>query len=344
MAALSSRILARLSNPNQGSYAAVDPLRDAIVGDVRPAMRVLLGAVGLVFLIACANVASLVLGAALGRTHDFAMRTALGAGRGRLIRGVFVEMLLLSVAGALVGVAAAAGAMRAIASLQTAGIPLLDETRVDLSALAFAAVAATAAAALVGIIPALHASRAGVVAPLRTGSTRTTGDRHRARTRSIFVAAEIAVAVALLIGAALLGRSFLTLVRVDLGLQLDRVQTFSISLPDERYKAPERRASFIQDLTAAICVAARRRGRWRGVRCAADWFHVLHLRVRTRRPPGHLRRQTRCGSASRDHAGILPRDGHARPSRPRPRIVRRGWCAGCRRPQRTGGEDVVAVR
>jgi putative ABC transport system permease protein len=252
MSAVSSRILARLSNQNQGSYATVDPLRDAIVGDVRPAMRVLLGAVALVFLIACANVASLVLGAALGRTHDFAMRTALGAGRGRLIRGVFVEMLLLSTAGAVIGVAAASGAMRAIATLQTAGIPLLDETRVDISALVFAGLAATVAAVLVGVIPALHASRAGAATPLRAGSTRSTGDRHRARTRSVFVASEIAVAVALLIGAGLLARSFLTLVRVDLGLQPDRVQTFSISLPDDRYKAPARRAAFVEDLTAAI--------------------------------------------------------------------------------------------
>ncbi len=252
MAALSQRILARLSNSNQGSHAAVHPLREAIVGDVRPAMRVLLGAVGLVFLIACANVASLVLGAALGRTHDFAMRTALGASRARLIRGVFVEMLVLSAAGALIGVAAAGTAMRAIAGLQSAGIPLLDQTRVDVSALAFSALAAAVAAVLVGVIPALHASRAGVIVPLRGASGRTTGDRQRARTRSLFVTAEIAVAVTLLVGAGLLAKTFLTLVRVDLGLTLDRVQTFSLSLPDDRYKDPVRRAAFVRDLTDAL--------------------------------------------------------------------------------------------
>ena len=89
------------------------------------------------------EVASLVLGAALGRTHDFAMRTALGASRGRLIRGVFVEMLVMSAAGAVLGVAAAAAAMRAIASLETSGIPLLDQTRVDVSALTFTATPGT---------------------------------------------------------------------------------------------------------------------------------------------------------------------------------------------------------
>ncbi len=252
MSAVSRRIRAGLSNPNQGSYASVHPLRDAIVGDVRPAMNVLLGAVGLVFLIACANVASLMLGSALGRTHDFAMRTALGAGRGRLIRGVFVEMLVLSAAGALLGVAAAAGAMRAIASLQSAGIPLLDQTRVDVSALVFTVLATTVAAALVGLIPALHASRTDVAIPLRLGSGRTTGGRPRARTRSVFVMAEIAVAVALLIGAGLLARTFFRLVDVDLGVNLDRVQTFSISLPDDRYKENARRAAFVTDLMTAL--------------------------------------------------------------------------------------------
>jgi predicted permease len=248
MAAVSARIAAALANKNQGTSATVDPLRHAIVGDVGPAMSVLLGAVGLVFLIACANVASLVLGAALGRTHDFAMRTALGASRGRLIRGVFVEMLVLSATGAILGVAVAAGAMRVIAGLQTAGIPLLDQTRVDVSTLAFTAIATAIAAALVGVIPALHASRASVVGPLRASPGRATGDRHRARTRAVFVTAEIAVAVALLVGAGLLARSFFTLVRVDLGVNLDRVQTFSLSLPEARYKEPVRRAAFVKDL------------------------------------------------------------------------------------------------
>jgi putative ABC transport system permease protein len=252
MEALSDRILSRLSNQNQGTRAAVHPLRDAIVGDVRPAMRVLMGAVGLVFLIACANVASLVLGVALGRTHDFAMRTALGASRGRLIRGVLVEMLILASTGAVLGVAAAAAAMRGIAGFQSAGIPLLDQTHVDMSALAFTAAATAIAAGLVGVIPALYASRADVIVPLRDSSGRATGDRRRARARSLFVTAEIAVAVSLLVGAGLLTRTFLGLTRVDLGVDLDHVQTFSISLPDDRYKERPRRAAFVKDLTEAI--------------------------------------------------------------------------------------------
>jgi predicted permease len=165
---------------------------------------------------------------------------------------VFVEMLVLSTAGAILGVAAATAAMRAIAGLQAAGLPLLDQTRVDPNALAFTALAATLAAAVVGLVPAWHASRATVVDPLRGASSRATSDRHRARTRSAFVTAEIAVAVALLVGAGLLARTFYSLVQVDLGVDLDRVQTFSLTLPDDRYKEPARRAAFVRDLMDAL--------------------------------------------------------------------------------------------
>ena len=231
MAAIAVRLAEAYPRTNEGSRVSVAPLRAGIVGEGNsaPGMRLLLGAVGLVFLVACVNVSSLVLGMALGRSRDFAVRAALGATRSRLMRGLFIESLLLAGAGGLLGIVLAIFGMRAVAALETVGIPLLDETRLDPQVIVFTALATLVAACLFGMLPALQASR-DVGQALATGA-RSTHDWSRVRARGALVAVEIALAVSLLVGAALLGRSFLTLARTPLGIDPRGVRTQSPTLP-----------------------------------------------------------------------------------------------------------------
>ena len=230
----------------------VVPLRDGLLGaSVAPAMAVLVGAVGLLFLVACVNVASLVMGAAMARDRDLAVRTALGASRRDLARGLFVESLLLAGVGSLAGTAIAAAGVRAVAAMSSVGIPLLDQTRVDRSVMLFTLAVTAAAAVLFGVLPALQASRTGG-GVIGSEGTRTTAGRQASRARDLLVMGEIAMAVALLVGAGLLARSFLALTRVPLGLDPDRVQTASISLPDAAYADPARVGQFLDDVLARL--------------------------------------------------------------------------------------------
>lgn len=229
-------------------------MREALVGDVRPAMLLMLGAVGFVLLIVCVNVANLVLTRAVGRQRELAVRTALGAGRGRLVRGLLVESALLAGIGAATGLVAAVWATRAIARLDEGiGIPLLDQTRVDSVVAIFTVGVAALAAVLFGTLPAWHASRRlDVARSIREDSGTTTGDRQRHRLRGGLIVAETALAVVLLIGAGLLMRSFIGLASVELGMAPDRVQTFNVSLPDAAYPAPIARSTVVQTFLARV--------------------------------------------------------------------------------------------
>lgn len=239
---------------NTDRTVAVHTLRDALVGDVRPALLLLLGAVGFVLLIVCVNVANLALTRALGRQRELAVRTALGASRSRLVRGLFVESGLLAVAGGAGGLLLCTWATGALAGLEGGmGIPLLDETRVDAPVTLFTVLVSLGAAVLFGTLPAWHAStRIDVAVRIREDSGTTTGDRRRQRVRGTLVVAETALAVVLLIGAGLLARSFVGLVSVDLGLDPARVQTFSLSLPRVSYPTPAARAAFVEELMGRI--------------------------------------------------------------------------------------------
>jgi putative ABC transport system permease protein len=227
-------------------------LRDALVGQVRPAMLMLLGAVGFVLLIVCVNVASLALTRAVGRTRELAVRAALGAGRARLINGLLAESVMLAMAGGLAGLVLAIWATQAIAALDAGlGIPLLDQTRVDGTVMVFTLAVSALAAVLFGTLPAWHASgTADVARRVREDAGTLTANRDRQRLRGGLIVAETALAVVLLIGAGLLMRSFLEMASVDLGFDPARVQTFSISLPDAKYATPAARASFVDSLVS----------------------------------------------------------------------------------------------
>ena len=229
-------------------------LRDSLVGSVRPAMLMLLGAVGFVLLIVCVNVANLFLTRALGRQREMAVRSALGASRGRLVRALLVESGLVGIGGGMIGLVLAMWGTGAIAGLDRGiGIPLLNQTRVDGTVMLFVAGAAMLTAILFGTLPAWQASSVLDVAKrIREDATSTTGDRHRQRLRSLLIVFETAMAVVLLVGAGLLMRSFVGLTSVELGFSGDRVQTFNLSLPQPKYPTPVSRAMFAETLMSRL--------------------------------------------------------------------------------------------
>jgi predicted permease len=210
------------------------PLRDDVVKRVRPPLYALAGAVGLVLLVACANVANLLLARATARSRELAVRAALGAGAARLARAVLAENLLLAAAGGVAGVLLAAWGVDALLLLHPASVPRSSEVRLDGGVLAFAAGASILAALLPGVLPALQASRLPPADAIRTGRTETSAPGH-VRTRHALVVAETAVSVLLLVCAGLLLRSFGALQAAQPGFDPASVYAFEVQLPPARY-------------------------------------------------------------------------------------------------------------
>jgi putative ABC transport system permease protein len=213
---------------------SVEPVREAMVSNVRSSLLVLAGAVSLVLLIACSNVANLLLARAVVRRREIAIRTAIGAGRGRIIRQLLTESVLLSLAGAVAGAALGLVGIRALLSVNTANLPRVGEdgalVGVDWRVLAFTAGVAILTGILFGLIPALQASRPDLSATLKeSGGRAGTGMRHN-KARTALVVTEIALAVVLLAGAALLIRTQLALGAVDPGFSAENVLTMRMSL------------------------------------------------------------------------------------------------------------------
>ena len=232
MATVAARIDADNPNVNIGWSAGVQSLRDATVGDVRPALLVLLGAVGFVLLIACVNVANLLLSRGAGRARELAVRAALGASSVRLARGVLAESLWLGVAGAVLGLGVATWGTDAIVSLAPGGIPGLAGSHLDATVLGFAAALGLVTSLLFGLLPAWRATHVWSLAQgLREGGAAL-GGRQGRRSRQGLVVAEVALAVVLVVGAGLLLKSFVRLRSVDPGFDPRGVATFDVSLPN----------------------------------------------------------------------------------------------------------------
>ncbi len=224
--------------PDGAVFGAV-PIREELVRNARGLLLVLLGAVGLVLLIACANVANLQLVRALGRKREIALRTAIGAGRGRIVRQLLTESLVLAVVGGALGLALGVAGIRALLSVSTVGLPRLGADGVAVAAdwrvMLFALAVSLGTGVLFGLIPALQGSRTDVGATLKEGGGRTGAGFRQNRTRSVLVAGEVALALVLLVGSALLIRTSVALSRVDPGFDATNVLTMRTSLTGPRF-------------------------------------------------------------------------------------------------------------
>jgi putative ABC transport system permease protein len=234
---------------NGGWSAHLVPLHHQAVGPVRAAMLLLLGSVGLVLLIACVNVANLMLARGVARQRELAMRFALGARRSRLLQQVIVEGMVLSLSGALLGWILARWATPILVQLAPAGTPRLDEVTTDMSVVAFTMAIAFGCGMLVSVVPALGASRGWVGHEIASGA-RAVGDGRRTL-RGLLVAIEVGLAVVLTIGAALLGRSFLAVLNVDPGFRADHLLTMQMSMPVQ-YDTNDKRVALYEQLFARL--------------------------------------------------------------------------------------------
>jgi predicted permease len=233
-------IMTQLGHEHEGDAGwnvLVIPLSQEVVGANRTMLLVLLGTVGMVLLIACANAANLLLARAAARQREVAVRLALGAPRTRLIRQMLTESLLISLIGGGLGALLAIEGVRALVSLLPAGFPRAAEIHVNAPVFAFTLLISAATGILFGLAPALQASRTDPRQGLHEGGRSATGSRGQQRLRSLLVISEVSLACVLLIGAGLMLRSFLNLMHIDPGFRQDHVLTASLSLPQTRYKS-----------------------------------------------------------------------------------------------------------
>jgi predicted permease len=225
-------------DPQEGF--GVEPLRDTIVSGVRSSLLIMLGAVSLVLLIACANVANLLLVHATGRKREFAIRAALGAGRGRIILQLLTESVLLSVTGGILGMLLGYLGVRALLAMSPGDIPRVGEhgaaVGIDWRVLAFTLGVSLLTGILFGLFPAIGASRPDLNSTLKESSNRTGTGFHQSKARSLLVISEVSLALVLLVGAALLIRTFLALRNVNPGFQTKNVLTLEMSLTGDRYQ------------------------------------------------------------------------------------------------------------
>src|SRR4051812_8933459 len=236
----------RRANPkwmSDSEQAGVFSMREIAVRDVRPALLILLGAVGLVLLMACANVANLLLARAAGRQREIAIRAAVGAGRGRIIRQLLIESLLLSFVGALAGVVAGVWGARALVAISPGDLPRVDDfaaapvssALLDWRVIGFTLAVAVVTGVVFGIAPALHLARADLGLTLKEAGGRGSTSGRAARTRGALVVVEVALALVLLVGATLLIRTFIGLRDVRPGFASHNVLTFQTSLAGTKY-------------------------------------------------------------------------------------------------------------
>ena len=248
---------------NRPKGISLVPEADAVVGDMRRGLFVLLGAVGLVLLIACANLSNLLLARAASRHKEISVRTALGATRWMIVRQLLAESLLLAAAGAAAGLALAVWGIKLLTALAPGDLPRITESGLNLQVLIFTASVAVLTSILFGLVPALQSANPELAASLKEGGRSGTETLARGRLRSALVVTEMALAMVLLVGAGLLLRSLVGLGRVDPGFAKDHVMTFGLDLPG-RYGQPQR-VAFYRNLLEQIRATS-------GVRSASAAF------------------------------------------------------------------------
>jgi predicted permease len=244
MDVISARLEQAFPKENTGWGATVVPLDELIVGDVRTSLVMLLAAVGLVLLIACANVGNLLFARALARRKELAIRAALGAGRVRVFQQLLVETLMLALLGGAAGLLLAGASLSATARLLAAQVPRADEITIDGRVLLFVCAVSLVTGVLAGVMPAIRAGRSDLNSALKEGG-RSDG-ASGVRVRRALIVCEVALSLVLLMGAAVMIRSLLVLRQVDAGFDPRGVLTMRVSLPETRYGTPDKFLSFVQ--------------------------------------------------------------------------------------------------
>jgi putative ABC transport system permease protein len=251
-ASIAAALAAQYPDSNEGWEAVVTPMEELLLGSIRPQLLIFMASVGLVLLIACANLANMTLARGMVRGRELAIRTAVGAPRGRVVRQLLAESLLLSLMGGAVGVGLAFGALGAFTTGWPTLLPRMGEIEVNGAVLVFSLTLSLAAGLLFGLVPALNVARASVSEALRQGSRSVAGNRSRRWMRAVLVTAEVGLAVVLLVGSGLLVRSFAALQGEDPGfVTRDRLMA-SIPLSRIRYPASEERLAFVEALLPRV--------------------------------------------------------------------------------------------
>jgi putative ABC transport system permease protein len=251
-AEISSRLGKQYQDTNSRWRMALEPEMEELVGDARPALMMVLGAVGFLLLIACANAANLLLARSAGRQREMAIRASLGAAKRRILAQLLTESVLLSLAAGALGLLLAVWGTAALVNLPSLGIPRLASAGVDGRALIFTVAVSLFTGILFGLAPALHASRFNLFRSLKEGSRSATEGVGRSRIRALLVISQVSLAVVLLIGASLLIESVFHLLHESPGFEPQGVMAFNLDLPDSRYGKPEQSADFFRDLLGRI--------------------------------------------------------------------------------------------
>ncbi len=259
---IASGLAAAYPDTNEGFGVRVRPLDDQVIGDVRPAIAILQAAVALVLLVACANLANLMLARASARRREIAVRVAIGAGRWHIVRQLLAESLVLSLTGGAAGALLSVWGVQAVRAFGPRAVPRLDEASVDATALAFTLGVSLATAVLFGLAPAIRAARVDLREALKDGAHPASGASRTGRARGAVVVAQVALLTVLLASAGLVIRSFVRLTSVDPGFEPAGVLAATVPLPASKYGEPERAAAFFREAVDEI-------GALPGVRSAA---------------------------------------------------------------------------
>jgi putative ABC transport system permease protein len=305
---IARRLEKQYPEPNEGRSFAVVPLEQELVGQLRPAFLVLLGAVGLVLLIACANAGGLLLARTAARSNEVAIRTALGADRGRIVGQFLTESLLLALLSGVAGLLLGSWAARLLAAYGPQEIPRLQQVGLDFRVLGFTLVLTVVTVLLFGVAPALQGAKPDLVHALKEGGTGAGTGRARQRARKLLVVVELTLALTLMVTAGLLARSFVSLIHVNPGFQPANVLTIDVSLPRWRYKRPEAIAFYgrlLQEVRAMPGVRSAAAVMNRPIQGVNQWKTSVRVEGRPPADPGQQQPQAFMNPVTPDYFKTL---------------------------------------